>query len=74
MLISVNLGEKLETQKKEVAEIQERMQKEFRLMANEILTDNSEKLTKDNREKLDEVLKPFNENLKEFKEEDRRYI
>ncbi len=63
----VHLEDKLTTQKKEIVEVQERMQKEFRLMANEILSDNSEKFTKANREKLDEVLKPFNENLKEFK-------
>lgn len=63
----INLEEKLENQKKEILDIQERMQKEFKLIASEILSANSEKLTKDNREKLDEVLKPFNDNLKEFK-------
>ncbi len=63
----VHLEDKLITQKKEIVEVQDKMQKEFRLMANEILSDNSEKFTKANREKLDEVLKPFNENLKEFK-------
>ena len=62
-----NLGEKLENQKKEVMEVQERMQKEFRLMANEILTENSEKFSKANREKLDQILGPFNENLKDFR-------
>ncbi|MDX2414460.1 MAG: DNA recombination protein RmuC [Bacteroidales bacterium] len=63
----VHLEAKLTNQKKEIVEVQDKMQKEFRLMANEILSDNSEKFTKANREKLDEVLKPFNENLKEFK-------
>ncbi len=62
-----NLREKLDSQKAEVEELQERMKKEFRLLANEILTENSDRLTKENREKLDDVLKPFNENLKEFK-------
>lgn len=62
-----NLEEKLSTQKREIVGVQENMQKEFRLMATEILSDNSEKFGKANREKLDEVLKPFNENLKDFK-------
>jgi len=62
-----HLEDKLATQKKEIVEVQERMQKEFRLMASEILSDNSEKFSRANREKLDEVLKPFSENLKEFK-------
>lgn len=62
-----NIDEKLETQKKEIVDIQENMQKEFKLIAADILSANSEKLKKDSREKLDEVLKPFNDNLKEFK-------
>lgn len=62
-----SMGEKLEDQKGEVIEIQDRMRKEFRLMANEIMTSNSEKFTRENREKLDEILKPFSENLKDFK-------
>jgi len=62
-----NLDEKLLSQKTEIEELQERMKKEFRLLASEILNENSEKLTKENRSKLDDVLKPFNENLKEFK-------
>lgn len=62
-----NLNDKLSSQKNEIEEMQERMKKEFRLLASEILNENSDKLTKENRTKLDDVLKPFNENLKEFK-------
>jgi DNA recombination protein RmuC len=62
-----NLDEKLKTHKDEVDELQEKMKKEFRLLAGEILNENSDKLNKENRNRLDDVLKPFNENLKEFK-------
>lgn len=62
-----NLDEKLKVQKNEIEELQERMKKEFRLLAGEILSENSEKLNRENRTRLDDVLKPFNENLKEFK-------
>ncbi len=62
------LGEKLEDQKKELEEIQERMKKEFRLLADEILEEKSRKFTRENTEKLDTILKPFNENLKDFRD------
>ncbi|MBS0011267.1 MAG: DNA recombination protein RmuC [Bacteroidales bacterium] len=62
------LGEKLEGQKKELEEIQERMKKEFRLLADEILEEKSRKFTRENTEKLDNILKPFNENLKDFRD------
>jgi len=63
-----SLGEKLEDQKKEIEEIQERMKKEFRLLADEILEEKSRKFTRENTEKLDNILKPFNENLKDFRD------
>ncbi len=62
------LGEKLKDQKKELEEIQERMKKEFRLLADEILEEKSRKFTRENTEKLDNILKPFNENLKDFRD------
>lgn len=60
--------EKLENQKKELVEIKEKMSSEFRLLANEILEEKSVKFTRENREKLDEILKPFNDNLKDFRD------
>ncbi|MEE4214892.1 MAG: DNA recombination protein RmuC [Bacteroidales bacterium] len=62
------LGEKLRDQKKELEEIQERMKKEFRLLADEIMEEKSRRFTRENAEKLDNILKPFNENLKDFRE------
>jgi len=63
-----HMVEKLENQKKELQEMKEKMSSEFRLLANEILEEKSERFTKENREKLDEILKPFNDNLKDFRE------
>lgn len=63
-----SLGEKLEDQKKELEEIQEKMKKEFKLLADEILEEKSRKFTRENTEKLDSILKPFNENLKDFRD------
>lgn len=62
------LGEKLADQKKELEEIQERMKKEFRLLADEIMEEKSRRFTRENAEKLDNILKPFNENLKDFRD------
>ncbi len=64
----LNMGEKLRDHKKEVEEISARMKSEFRVMANEIMEEKSEKFTKENREKMDEILKPFNDNLKDFRD------
>ncbi|MFO7853369.1 MAG: DNA recombination protein RmuC [Bacteroidota bacterium] len=63
-----SLGEKLEDQKKELEEMQEKMKKEFKLLADEILEEKSRKFTRENTEKLDNILKPFNENLKDFRD------
>jgi len=63
-----SLGERLEDQKKELEEMQERMKKEFRLLADEILEEKSQRFTKENTQQLDNILKPFNENLKDFRE------
>lgn len=62
------LGEKLADQKKELEEIQERMKKEFRLLADEIMEEKSRRFTRENAEKLDNILKPFNENLRDFRD------
>ena len=63
-----HMVEKLENQKKELIEMKDKMSSEFRLLANTILEEKSERFTKENREKLDEILKPFNDNLKDFRD------
>jgi DNA recombination protein RmuC len=62
-----NLKEKLEDQKAELEKMQEKMKTEFKNLANEIMEEKSRKFTEQNREKLDEILKPFSENLKDFR-------
>jgi DNA recombination protein RmuC len=62
-----NLREKLDEQKADLERMQEMLKTEFKNLANEILEEKSRKFTEQNREKLDELLKPFNENLKDFR-------
>jgi len=61
-----NLQEKLDQQKTEIEKIQERFQAEFKNLANEIFDEKSKKFTEHNRAKLDEILKPLNEKIKDF--------
>ncbi len=61
-----NLAEKLNLQKKEIETLQERFRIEFRNLANEILEEKSKKFTEQNRLKLDEILKPLGDKLKDF--------
>jgi len=61
-----NLQEKLDQQKTEIEKIQERFQAEFKNLANEIFDEKSKKFTEHNRAKLDEILKPLNERIKDF--------
>lgn len=62
-----NLKERLDEQKVEIGKMEERMKTEFKNLANEIMEEKSRKFTEQNREKLDEILKPFNDNLKDFR-------
>lgn len=61
-----SLLEKLEVQKTEIGQLQERFRTEFRNLANEILEEKTQKFTEQNRTKLDEILKPLGERIKEF--------
>lgn len=61
-----NLQERLEQQKTEIEKIQERFQAEFKNLANEIFDEKSKKFTEHNRLKLDELLKPLDEKIKDF--------
>jgi DNA recombination protein RmuC len=61
-----NLQEKLSEQKSEVEELQAKFTKEFENLANKILTEKSETFTKQNRDNLDQILKPLGERIKDF--------
>ncbi len=61
-----NLQERLAEQKKEVEELQSKFTKEFENLANKILDDKSTKFTAQNKENLDQILKPLSEKIKDF--------
>lgn len=61
------LEEKLATLKKETEEIGEKYAAEFKILANEILEDKSRRFTEKNKENLEAILKPLDENIREFK-------
>jgi DNA recombination protein RmuC len=63
-----NLRERLAEQKQELEKLQETFTKEFENLANRILDEKSKKFTEQNREKLDELLKPLGVKLEEFKQ------
>lgn len=61
------LQEKLATLKEEVDKIGEKYAAEFKNLANEILEDKSQRFTQRNKENLEALLKPLDENIREFK-------
>lgn len=61
-----NLQEKLDTQKREVEEMQKRFSTEFENVANRLLEEKSKKFTEQNKENLDGILKPLSEKIKDF--------
>lgn len=63
-----NLEEKLTVQKSEIEELQNKFTKEFENLANKIFDEKSTKFTAQNKDNLDQILKPLNEKIKEFKE------
>ena len=62
-----NLRQRAEEQKTEAGKAMETMKTEFRNLANEIMEEKSRRFTEQNREKLDEILKPLNENMRDFR-------
>ena len=64
--INKNLEEKLNEQKAELEKLQEKFTTEFENLANKILEEKSSKFTLQNKENLDQILKPLGEKIKEF--------
>jgi len=62
-----NLKERLAEQKEEMENLQEKFRDEFENLANKILEEKSQKFTEQNKEKLDQLLKPLGEKMEEFK-------
>ena len=61
-----NLQEKLKEQKAEVEQLQEKFTKEFENLANKIFEEKGNKFTEQNKENLDQILKPLSEKIKDF--------
>lgn len=62
-----NLKERLSEQKEEMQNLQERFKDEFENLANKILEEKTQKFTEQNKEKLDQLLKPLGEKMEAFK-------
>jgi DNA recombination protein RmuC len=62
-----NLRVKLDEQKGDIEKMNEKLKTEFKNLANEILEEKTKRFTEQNRVNLDELLKPFSENLKDFR-------
>jgi len=62
-----NLKERLSEQKEEMQNLQEKFKDEFENLANKILEEKSQKFTEQNKEKLDQLLKPLGEKMEQFK-------
>lgn len=61
-----NTAERLAEQRKEITALHEELNKEFRLLANEIFDDKSRRFAQLNEERLQTILDPLKENLNKF--------
>jgi len=62
----INLQNKLNEQKSEIEELQQKFVKEFENLANKIFEEKSTKFTEQNKEKLSEILNPLKDKISEF--------
>ncbi len=62
----INLEKRLEENKTELEQLQEKFSTEFKNLANEILEEKTQKFTELNKTNLDEILKPLGEKIKDF--------
>jgi len=63
------LKEALEKQKAELEDIGKKFSNEFKLLADQILEDKTQRFTKMNQENLDRLLKPLGENIQQFQKQ-----
>jgi DNA recombination protein RmuC len=61
-----SLEKRLQEQKEEILRMNEKLNLEFKNLANEILEEKTKKFTVQNKENLDLILKPLSERIKEF--------
>jgi DNA recombination protein RmuC len=61
-----NMQEKLNDQKKEIEEIHQKLQIQFKNLANDILDEKTKKFTEQNKVSLSDILNPLRERIMEF--------
>ena len=61
-----NLQLKLEEQKSDIENLQEKFSKDFEILANKILEDKSTKFTAKNKDNIEQILNPLQEKIKSF--------
>lgn len=66
--IIIGLEERLEQQKEELEQIQQRLHTEFENLANKLLEEKSAKFTHQNQEQLQNILDPLKEKIKSFED------
>jgi len=62
------LESQLANEEERLKELQEKFNKDFQILANKILQNNSEQFSKTHQKELDDILKPLKEKLKGFEE------
>lgn len=60
------ITEKFTEQKAEIEKLQDKFRIEFKNLANEILEEKTQKFTEQNKIRLDEILKPLSEKIRDF--------
>ena len=70
-----HLSERYNAEKEELGKIQQKFQDAFRNLANEILEEKAKTFSQQNKDKLEEIIKPLRENIRTFeKKVDDTYI
>jgi len=70
-----NLQSRLQEQKNELEQLQERFTKEFKLVANNILKQNSAEFSKAHQKELSEILAPLKDRIKSFESSvEKKYV
>ena len=65
---SEHLRQKLQEQKEEIEQLQEKFTKDFQLIADKILKQNSSEFAESNQKRLDEILNPLKEKIQSFEQ------
>ncbi|MGL4347410.1 MAG: DNA recombination protein RmuC [Chitinophagaceae bacterium] len=65
---NINLEQRLKEQKEELSQLQEKLTKDFQLIAHKVLEENSNKFSQQHKTSLDIIISPLKEKIKSFEE------